>query len=639
MCGIAGILSADPVKITHERLKKMTDALAHRGPDGEGHWLDGSAGIGLGHRRLSIIDLTAAGSQPMFCLNRYTVIHNGELYNHPELRRELQSRGYSFRSRTDTELIPAAYDLYGADCLQHFEGMFAFALWDGLEKTLFLARDRFGEKPLFLHQHDTEFLFASEMKALWAAGAPKEYNPTMLFNFISIGYTQNPANPAETFYNGIYKLPARSYLRYHPASGKKEIMRYWDPVRPQDVGVAGGSKEAASRKGRDNATFNPGAPDKKESAVLEEFHSLLSGSVERRLRSDVAIGASVSGGLDSSAILAYGLRQTDSPRAIPTFSALFPGFEKDESPYVSEVTGYLRQPNYPVTPTVEEFIRDFDRLAARQEEPFQSSSIYAQYRVYELAAKHKIKVVLDGQGADELLAGYPKYFPWYWRELYQTDRGLLRAELAAAKRSGVTEKWNWRQRMAAMLPGQAERFRRRSRLARQMGNSDLSRDFMHDSGTSYYELPPVNRLQGVLYYDALHNGLEELLRYADRNSMTHGVEVRLPFLDHRLAEFIFALPARYKIRDSWTKWILRTCSDRLLPPAIVWRRDKVGYEPPQLDWMMNTEVGDYIRAAKSRLVDMGILDRAVLQKKIQPMGAHAAENFDWRYLVTAAYLR
>ncbi len=236
MCGIAGILSTDRANITPERLKFMTDALAHRGPDGEGHWIDPSGSAGFGHRRLSIIDLSPAGAQPMSCLDRYSIIHNGEIYNHIELRDFLQSKGYSFFSRTDTEIIPAAYDFYGPDCVRQFDGMFAFALWDRRERTLYLARDRFGEKPLFLYKDGTQLLFASEMKALWAAGAPKTINPPMLFNFITIGYTQNPADPSETFYKGITKLPARSWFRYNPVTRQKELRQYWDPIpRPAEA--------------------------------------------------------------------------------------------------------------------------------------------------------------------------------------------------------------------------------------------------------------------------------------------------------------------------------------------------------------------------------------------------------------------
>ena len=616
MCGIAGILSPDPAKLTPARLKSMTDALAHRGPDGEGQWLDPAGQIGLGHRRLSIIDLSPAGTQPMACLDRYSVIHNGEIYNYIEIREFLQSKGYAFSSRTDTEVIPAAYDFYGPDCVSHFDGMFAFALWDRREKTLFLSRDRFGEKPLFLYQDETQFLFASEMKALWAAGAPKTVNPQMLFNFITIGYTLNPADPAETFYKGITRLPARSWLRYHPLTRQTELRQYWDPLLAAEA-----------------PTY-----DKPETEIREEFRALLSASIRRRLRSDVPLGASLSGGLDSSAIVAYILGQPNSPQPFPTFSAVFPGFEKDETRFINLVTSHFNLTNYPTTPTADDFVRDLGRLAAQQEEPFQSSSIYAQYRVYSLAAEKGMKALLDGQGADELLAGYPKYFTWYWRELYRNDPKALASELAATEQPGVREQWSWKHRIAAILPDLAGAVQRRNRIAHQRANKDLSRDFVHTSGISYYDLPPITRLNEVLHYNTLTNGLEELLRYADRNSMAHGVEIRLPFLDHRLAEFLFALPARYKIRNGWTKWLLRVTAECALPPEIVWRKDKTGYEPPQYQWMTEPDLQDLVREAKRSLVEKGILDRTVLQKKIQPMGAHAAENYDWRYLVTAACL-
>ena len=613
MCGIAGILSPNPAKLTGERLKKMTDAIAHRGPDGEGCWLSPSGLAGLGHRRLSIIDLSPAGTQPMSYLGRYAVIHNGEIYNYRELRSLLQSKGYVFSSRTDTEIIPAAYDLYGPGCVQYFDGMFAFALWDEKEKTLFLARDRFGEKPLFFYRDEEQFVFASEMKALWAAGIPKESNHNMLFNFITIGYTQNPADGFETFFKDIKKLPARSILLYNALTQQMETKLYWDP------------------------RIGSPPPPNSESAVLEQFSTLLSDSVNKRLRSDVAVGTSLSGGLDSSAIVSYILRQPEAPKVLSTFSAVFPGFEKDETPFIHLVTRRFALENYQTAPTAADLIRDFEKLTTHQEEPFQSSSIYAQFCVFGLAASRHVKVLLDGQGADELLAGYSKYYSWYWRELYGNDKKALALELAAAKRLGTAERWTWENRLASMLPEYAGSFFKKRRIASQFNHKDLSRPFLR-SGVSYYELPPVTNLNGVLYYNALMNGMEELLRYADRNSMAHGVEVRLPFLDHRLAEFLFSLPAHFKIREGWTKWLLRVSMENILPSEIVWRKDKTGYEPPQYRWMTDKTLRDYIQEARRSLVKRGILDRAILQKKIQPMGAHAAENYDWRYLVTAACL-
>src|SRR5882757_611224 len=279
MCGIAGILSPDPANITRARLQKMTDAIAHRGPDGEGVWISGSGLTGLGHRRLAIIDLSPAGSQPMHYLDRYTIIHNGEIYNYLELRNMLGSKGYSFRSRSDTEVILSAYDHYGPDCLQYFDGMFAFVIWDEQERKLFAARDRFGEKPLFFYKDAAQFLFASEMKALWAAGVSKESNRKLVFNFITIGYTQNPANGFETFYNGICKLPARSFLIYQADSGQLTTSLYWD-IKIGD-------------------SYSPGEED-----AIRQFTALLSASVRRRMRSDVPLGTSLSGGLDSSSVVA-----------------------------------------------------------------------------------------------------------------------------------------------------------------------------------------------------------------------------------------------------------------------------------------------------------------------------------------------
>jgi asparagine synthase (glutamine-hydrolysing) len=611
MCGIAGILSADASKITTERLGNMTASIAHRGPDGEGVWIDASGLAGLGHRRLSIIDLSPAGAQPMRCLHRYTIVHNGEIYNYLELRSMLQSKGYSFSSGTDTEVIVAAFDHFGPGCLQHFDGMFAFAIWDAKEQKLFIARDRFGEKPLFYHHDNGQLVFASEIKALWAAGVEKKSNPKMLFNFLTIGYTQNPADGAETFFEGISRLPPRSFLFYFPATGRLETSVWWEA-----------------------GTEVMGPMD--DATVIGAFSSLLQASVKRRLRSDVQIGASVSGGLDSSSITASILRQPNAPGELPTFSAVFPGFEKDESGYIQLLTRHFSLDNRTTTPSAASLIRDFERLVYHQEEPFLSSSIYAQFSVYRLAAAGSVKVLLDGQGADELLAGYHKYYPWYWQELYRNDRQALALELQAARDSGVDSRWTWKNRMAAAMPEQSRAWWKWRRQAQQRRTAGLAREFIRGSGVSYYDVPLPDSLDSILRYNTFLNGLEELLRYADRNSMAHGVEVRLPFLDHQLAAFVLSLPAAFKIRHGWTKWVLRKSMEGVLPSGIAWRRDKTGFEPPQELWMQDPTLQEYIHEARRSLVKAGILSGEVLQKKIQPQRVHAAENQDWRYLVAAA---
>ncbi|HVU98790.1 MAG TPA: asparagine synthase (glutamine-hydrolyzing) [Puia sp.] len=611
MCGIAGILSADAAKISPKRLKDMSAAIAHRGPDGDGVWTSPGGMAGLANRRLSILDLSAAGAQPMHYLDRYTIVHNGELYNYLELRSLLQSKGYPFSSRTDTEVIVAAFDHFGTDCLQHFDGMFAFAIWDERERQLLIARDRFGEKPLFFFHDDVEFLFASEMKALWAAGVPKVSNPRMIFNFLTIGYTQNPADSSETFFQNILRLPARSFLVYRPETGSLEISAYWD--------IEAGHTQTI-----------------KEDIAIDRFGELLHASVHRRLRSDVPIGTSLSGGLDSSAVVATILRQPDRPARLASFSALFPGFEKDESAFIRLLTQRFPLEDHSTTPTAADLVRDLERLMYHQEEPFLSSSIYAQWSVYGLAARHSVKVLLDGQGADEVLAGYHKYYSWYWQELYRTDKKAFVLELEAARQSGVSDRWTWKNRLAAYLPVYAGLFLKKRRSAEQRRSSDLSREFVREFGVSYYDIPHIDRLSGILYYNTFMNGLEELLRYADRNSMAHGVEIRLPFLDHSLVEFVFSLPSHFKIREGWTKWLLRQSMEDVLPKEIVYRRDKIGFEPPQRLWMQDPVLQEYMHEARRSLVKAGVLSPGVLQKKIQPQDAHAAENKDWRYLVTAA---
>jgi len=615
MCGIAGILSANPGLVSEQRVKNMTDAIAHRGPDGEAWWIAPEGQVALGHRRLAIIDLSELAAQPMHYQDRYTIVYNGEIYNYRELKLSLEQRGYGFRSQSDTEVILAAYAAWGTDCVEHFDGMFAFAIWDRKEQLLFAARDRFGEKPFYYFADEQQFVFGSEMKALWAAGIEKKVNERMLFNYITLGYVQNPQNTGETFYTGINKLPARSFLLYDMGKQTLSEHSYWDI----DIAVTNFSISEAD--------------------ATEELRSLLSLSVNRRLRSDVPVGTSLSGGLDSASVLACIHQATERPALLQTFSATFPGFARDESAQIALTAGSFGVTNHQVQPNADSLINDFKRICYHQEEPFQSASIVAQYKVFELAKQHGVTVLLDGQGADEILGGYTKYYPWYWRELYRQNKTLLRQELQEAGGTGQDGLWNWKQKLVARLPHFAETWQVRQRSRQQRKHGDLTSGFTEAFGISHYQVPHVPTLNGVLYYNTFLNGLEELLQYADRNSMAHGREVRLPFLYHELAAFIFSLPAGYKIRDGYTKWLLRKSMEPVLPAAIVWRKDKIGFEPPQQIWMQDKRLAAYIREAQRVLVKMGVLKPAVLDKKIQPQETHAADNFDWRYLVAGTLLQ
>lgn len=609
MCGIAGIVS----KTTDLTLvRKAAAVLQHRGPEGEGFFTNEAGTVALGHRRLRILDLSAAAAQPMTFANRYTVVYNGELYNYLELREELVKKGCSFQSHSDTEVLLAAYATYGKECLQKFDGAFAFAIWDEKEQILFLARDRFGEKPFFFFQDDDRFVFASEMKALWQMGIAKAVNRSLLYNFLTIGYTTNPADPYETFYNGIHKLPAAHCATYSLQTNEVTTEQYWQPYVAVNHNIT-------------------------EADAVYQFGQFFHDSIRKRLRSDVAIGTSLSGGLDSSSVAAFCAGETASQYTHNCFTASFAGFEKDETHFALMVAKQFGLHHFSTTIRDEEVVSLMQKVTAQQEEPFSSASVLVQYKVFELAKQHGVTVLLDGQGADETLAGYHKYYRWWWQELYRQKRLRKSEEQKAAQALGIKEGFGWKNKIAALLPEFSASILQSQKAKKAFQHPDLNREFAFENKRSFYYATPTSfDLNGALYYNTFVNGLEELLRFADRNSMAHSVEVRLPFLQHQLVEFLFTLPPHFKIHGGWTKWLLRKAVDDKLPKEIVWRKEKVGYEPPQKQWMQNKAVQEAIAEARKKLVQEGLLARAVLQKPIVAKEAHAEESYDWRYWSAAA---
>lgn len=592
----------------------MIQSLQHRGPDGERIWISNNGSVGLGHRRLAIIDLSEQASQPMHygLADRYTIVHNGEIYNYPELRKELEQHGFSFRSQSDTEVIVAAYAHWEDECVEHFDGMFAFAIWDEEEKELFAARDRFGEKPFFYHLANDEFLFSSEMKALWAGGVQRSVNLKMLFNFITIGYVDNPERPEETFYENIFKLSPASRLYYTQESGDLVIEKYWDI----DTDVENSSITNAQ--------------------AIEQFKYLFTNSIKRRLRSDVAVGCSLSGGLDSSSITAVISQCNKQAGPLNSFTAIFPGFERDEQVFASKVANQFQLQQHQLEITADDLILNWDSFMHHQEEPVSSASAFIQYKVFELAKKQNIKVLLDGQGADEILAGYHKYYKWYWQELFQQRRLIRSGEIPASRKIGVTERFGFKNVMASLFPDLAAVILERQYLFNALNHEHLHKDFIHlQSKEAYYTTPELGTLNGVLYFNTCIHGLQELLRYADRNSMAHGREIRLPFLSHELVTFVFSLPPNFKIREGWTKWLLRQSMQQKLPAEIAWRKDKVGFEPPQKKWMQHKKLQDMIHDSRKLLVKERILSASALSGPVRPTAAYEANADDWRYLAAA----
>ncbi len=577
MCGIAGILSPDPSLISNDILHNMAFSVKHRGPDGEACWINTSGNVGFAHRRLSVIDTSIAAAQPMHFAGRYTIVYNGEIYNYQELRATLAGQGIIFNTSSDTEVILAMYHIYKKQCLGFFDGMFSFAIWDEREQLLFCARDRFGEKPFYYHHSSAAFYFGSEIKVLKAAGIYTSINHSLLLQFIANGRTSDGTDPGKTFSNTICKLPAAHFLTYDYRENSISVTRYWEI-----------NKNAC--------------PEGSEKAIIEQFSELFFTSVRRRLRSDVSVGTSLSGGLDSAAVAAAIAVQVQS-KVFKTFTAFFPGFDKDESVNARAVAERLGFEHYMVAPAADDLADNLRKIMHHQEEPFSSASVYAQYRVFELAKQHDVVVLLDGQGADELLAGYEKYRSWRIRSVFP-------------------------QTTAAILKQKA--------IMRMDNNKNIHPHYLNAWRDEEKITKPVVRvLNDMLHFDIFGNALEELLRYADRNSMAHSREVRLPFLNHDLANFVFSLPANYKIRQGFTKWILRMSVNNYLPEHIVWNRKKIGFEPPQKNWMQQERMKDLLHESKIKLVKEGILRSEVLKKPSVAHGAYDKNTEAWRYITTA----
>src|SRR5688572_9144767 len=549
MCGIAGFISLNTNNVTIGRLKNMTDIINHRGPDGEGQWISENGIVGFGHRRLSILDLSEHANQPMHYLGRYTIVFNGEIYNYVELKEQLLKQGYSFRTTSDTEVLMALFDRDKENCLQHLDGMFSFAIFDAKENTVFCARDRFGEKPFFFsYEKGKSFVFGSELKVLWAAGIKKVSNNKMLYKYLTYGQIENPEDQTETFYENCTRLPQGHFLKISLSDLTIEIKKYYD-IDWQNINYSITEKDA-----------------------VEQFRSLFYTSTKRRLRSDVPVGSSLSGGLDSSLVvtvideLIQGTGQIQK-----TFSAIFPGYAKDESRFMKMVIDKTNVEPFFVTPDDAGMIANLNKLSYHQEEPYGSSSVYVQFCVMQLAKENGVTVLLDGQGADEILAGYHSYFPVFFKELENAGSPGYKEELSRYKtlQEDMEKVHRTNSGMANMVnkisPDLLNFLRKYYHSYKKSKTPDFySKDFKAVYQTTNTTGDSSLSLNEALYKSTMKRGLHELLRYADRNSMAHSREVRLPFLSSELVDFLFTLPANFKIRDAWTKWIMRQSFSDLL---------------------------------------------------------------------------
>jgi asparagine synthase (glutamine-hydrolysing) len=562
-------------------------AIRHRGPDDEGYvWIDTVTGASrafggddtpavlrsklahvsgahpdpdadlvLASRRLAIQDLSTAGHQPMTDGRRW-LTYNGEIYNFGEVRRELEALGHRFRSNTDTEVLLHAYDEWGTGCLDRLNGMWAFALWDGRRRTLVLARDRFGVKPLFYSWDGDRIVFASEIKALLGVVRP-ETNRSVLDDYLAYGHVDESD---ETFFTGVSQLPPGHLIDLAPGDAGPRV-RAWYRLPTSSRDPAG-----------DRARC---------------FRELLENAVHLRLISDVPVGTCLSGGLDSSAIacmvdrlLRSGDRAGVADRQL-TFSARYDDQRHDEGRYIDAVrTATAIEPHFS-RPTGSALLGDLDALVWHQEEPFGSTSIYAQWTVFKLAREHGVVVTLDGQGGDEVAGGYHHYFGPNLARLLRAGRLHDFAQEVAAVRQthAASARWLATRTGAALLPWGVRR-----RLAARLRKPDW---LLPTPGSAPSDVPlagmPRDPLAAQIYRDVTV-GLRQLLRVCDRNSMAHSVESRLPFLDFRLLEFGYTTPAEAKLSNGTTKVTMRQALDGLLPEAVRGRPGKVGFSTPEDSW-------------------------------------------------------
>jgi asparagine synthase (glutamine-hydrolysing) len=608
MCGIYGIWHRDGQPVELPNLQQATATLHHRGPDDEGYLLvdpkrdqlfhcggsdsyerlhlpplatfaDAQVELAFGFRRLAILDLSPAGHQPMASGDgRYWIIYNGEVYNYVELRQELQALGHTFHTGTDTEVILAAYGEWGSGCLHRFNGMWAFAIWDRIEQRLFLARDRFGVKPLYYVNQGQTFAFGSEIKALVGGhGLPFRPNGKMIYRYILANILPNPQLP-ETFFEGVLSLPPGHHLTVDRVG--LTVQRYWHLPYAQ-------------------AVTSPADVDGLVAAYREQFTD----AVRLRLRADVPVGTCLSGGLDSSSIvctlnqmLSAGsadepFHQNGMERAgQQTFSAVYttPG-RHNERPYIEQVL--QRAPGVEghfTIPTAERLHADLHRYLWHQDEPCLSTSPFAQWCVMQEARANGVTVLLDGQGADETLAGYRPYGVFLLELLQQGGWAHLpQAMRTIGNVTGLAPHTLLQQTLLASVPDGTFMTGRRL-WWRNQGLFDLFQPAFADrwqtSIADGYPYEKATSLGQHLHFKLLVS-LPELLRYEDRNSMAHSIEARVPFLDYRLVEFTFTQVAALRIRDGWTKWVLRKAMEDIVPQEIVWRRDKIGFETPQNDWV------------------------------------------------------
>ncbi len=582
MCGIAGVYDSEGIEI--EEVISLSKTLRHRGPDDEGFYLsfpDSSSeeyrgdetikelnqlkhisvgskesNLGLVHRRLSILDVSELGHQPLVSENnRYTIVFNGEVYNFKEIRQDLITKGFHFKSNSDTEVVLNAFIHWGEKCVEKFVGMWAFVIHDKQENTLTLSRDRYGIKPLYFYQRGAYFAFASEIKALLKLKkVDSRLSNENIGSFLSYGTV---AEPYDNLFLYIEDVQPGCNYSYNLKTGMLTKTPYYNLNKVE-------------------LNFEYTLQEN-----IERFESSFEDAMALHLRADVEIGSCLSGGLDSSAIVYAASKQLKNVN-LKTFTASYKNHRIDESIYAKTVANQLDNVKDIYTyPEAKTLVSDLDKMIYHQDLPIGSTSIFAQWEVMKCARQNQIKVLLDGQGADETLGGYTNFAGIYLVQLlkqfkftsFLKEYGRIKNSFTPKVKQGVLKAAYY------YLPLKLqEQFRAKERLSFNFINSeslsDLKLGVPQRGGKTFKEHTELS----------FQFGMYDLLRYEDRNSMAFSIESRVPFLDHRLVETIRSLPNNHKIHNGWSKYVLRKMLDKKLDNTVVWRTDKKGFVTPQQDW-------------------------------------------------------
>lgn len=625
MCAIAGCFQREGHPLNPALLNTISESLRHRGPDGQGFlaWSPGGpaaianmpqqlppSSLSLMHRRLSILDLSESGSQPMMTPDgRYSVVFNGEIYNYLELRTELKAIGHVFNSHSDTEVLLAAYIAWGTAALTRFVGMFAFAILDTQARSLFLGRDCFGIKPLYYTLNDHHFAFASEIPALLTLpSVGRQINSQASYHYLHSSHTDHSA---ATLFADIHQLLPAHYL--HISLNSPIVLRpqrYWEmALQPQAT-----------------LSFDEAAQQLKE-------HFLK--TVRLHLRSDVPVGAALSGGIDSSAIVMAMRHLQGDALNLHSFSYVASSSTLSEERWIDQVGQAAGAVLHKVKPELHGLASDLNTLITAQGEPFRSTSIYAQYRVFQLAKDIGIKVMLDGQGADELLGGYRPYLGARLASLlmkghYVQALQFIRRTVAAL--SDVSEVFLLSRAGGLMLPEKLQDFTRWL-VGQQRFLPWLDADWIKQNNLQTLPLR-LNQHSSVLkeqlYRATTQVSVPQLLRYEDRNSMAHSIESRVPFLTTDLAEFLLSLPESYLIGPAGTsKRVFRAAMRGIVPDAVLDRQDKIGFATPEYDWLLEHKDWFWEVLNSDRAREIPIWNLKVIHREFEAI-VQGRQKFDYR---------